>query len=185
MTTSQVPPGVTWGLLVSWLVHDLEEVATVAAFVDAYEQRAGRRFPVSPEQMAAAVTTIGLLVVVASVRGATSGGRSTLFRRVLLAHAAHSAWHVGASLALRAYTPGVVTAAAVVGPHGWWALRRLRETQGWAGSAQLGELRTVVPGAVAAVLGAHLVARQVVRHAGHRRGHRHTEHPARAPRLRR
>lgn len=160
---SRMHPAVTWGLLISWLVHDLEEVATVGAFAGAYERRFGRRLPVSPEQMAVAVTAIGLLVVVASARGVASGGRSTLFRRVLLAHAAHSTWHVGASLMMHGYTPGVVTATAVVGPHGWWALRRLRKTESWTGSDQLVELRIAVPGAVAAALTAHALAREVLR----------------------
>lgn len=159
---NRVHPAVTWGLLVSWLVHDTEEVATVRAFAPAYEQRFGRRFPVSPGQMALAVTAVGLLVGVASVRGASTGGRSTLFRQVLLAHTVHSAWHVGASAVMRGYTPGVVTAAAVVGPHGWWALRRLRQTGSWTGSEQLVQLGTAVPGAAVAVLGAQLLARRAL-----------------------
>jgi hypothetical protein len=163
MVMGRVHPAVTWGLFVSWLVHDLEEVATVGAFAREYERRFGRRFPVSPEQMAVAVTAVGLLVGVASARGVSTGGRSTLFRQVLLAHAAHSAWHVAASIVTHGYTPGVVTATTVVGPHGWWALRHLRETEGWAGSDQLAQLRTAVPGAVVAALTAHLLARQVLR----------------------
>ncbi len=156
-------PAVTWGLFISWLVHDLEEVATVGAFAREYERRFDRRLPVSPEQMAMAVTAIGFLVGIAAARGASSEGRSRLFRQVLLAHAAHSAWHVGASVAMRSYTPGVVTATAVVGPHGWWALRRLRETDGWAGSDQLAQLRTALPGAAVAAFTAHLLAREVLR----------------------
>lgn len=163
MVMDRVHPAVTWGLLVSWLVHDLEEVATVGAFAHAYERRFGRRLPVTPEQMAVAVTVMGLLVGVASARGASSGGRSTLFRQVLLAHAAHSVSHVGASVVMRSYTPGVVSAAAVVGPHGWWALRRLRETGSWAGADQLVQLRTAVPGAVVAAVAAHLLAREILR----------------------
>ena len=166
----RVPPAVTWGLLASWLVHDLEEVATVGAFARDLERRSGRRLPVSPEQMAAAVTAIGLVVAVASARGASSDGRSVLFRQVLLAHAAHSAWHVGASVAMRRYTPGVVTAVAVVAPHGWWALRHLRGT-GWSGSSQLAQLRTAVPGAAVAALVAHLLAHEVLRRVGP--GHPH------------
>lgn len=167
MMTNRMHPAVTWGLLVSWVVHDLEEVATVGAFVRAYERRSGHRLPVSPEQMAVAVTTIGFLVGVASARGVATGGRSTLFRRVLLAHTAHSTWHVGASVAMHGYTPGVVTATTMVAPHGWWALRRLRETAGWAGSDQLAQLRTAVPGAAVAALAAHLLAREVLRRRGH------------------
>lgn len=162
--TSRMHPAVTWGLLVSWLVHDLEEVATVGAFAQTYERRFGRRLPVSPQRMAVAVGAIGTLVVIASVRGASSGGRSTLFRRVLLAHAAHSVWHVGASMVMHGYTPGVVTAAGLVGPHGWWALHRLRTDGSWSASDQLLELRTAVPGAVVATLTAHLLAREVLRH---------------------
>jgi hypothetical protein len=133
----------------------------------AYERRFGRRLPVSPEQMPVAVPAIGLLIVVASVRGVSSEGRSTLFRRVLLAHAAHSAWHVGASIVLHGYTPGVVTATAVVGPHGWWALRRLRKSQSWTGSEQMIELRTAVPGPVVATLAANVVAPEVLHRSGH------------------
>jgi hypothetical protein len=163
MTDTRMHPAVTWGLFISWLVHDLEEVATVGAFARAYERRFDRRLPVSPEQMATAVTAIGFLVGIAAVRGVSTDGRSTLFRQVLLAHAAHSAWHVSASVAMRSYTPGVVTATAVVGPHGWWALRRLREADGWVGSEQLIQLRTALPGAAVVALTAHLVAREVLR----------------------
>lgn len=163
MTTDQVHPAVTWGLFVSWLVHDAEEVATVGAFAETYEQRFGRRLPVSPEQMAVAVTAVGMLVAAASARGVRTEGRSWLFRQVLLAHATHSLWHVSASVVVRDYTPGVVTAATLVAPHGWWALSELRTAGNWAGSDQLAQLRTAVPGAVAATLAAHLVAREVLR----------------------
>ncbi|WP_395695586.1 HXXEE domain-containing protein [Nocardioides sp.] len=158
-----MPASVTWGLLASWVIHDIEEVATVAGFAETSERRFGRPLPVTPEQLAVAVGAVGVVVAAASARGAATGGRSWLFRQVLLAHAAHSAWHVGASVVVRGYTPGVVTAAAVVAPRGWWALHRLRTSGEWSGSEQVAQLRTAVPGAVAATLGAHLLARGVLR----------------------
>ncbi|HEX2892867.1 MAG TPA: HXXEE domain-containing protein [Marmoricola sp.] len=154
---------VTWGLLASWVVHDVEEVATIGSYAAAYERRCGRPFAVQPDQMALAVTSIGAVVSVAAARGAASGGRSTMFRQVLLAHAAHSVWHVAASAVTRSYTPGVVTAVAVVAPHGWWALARLRQNRTWTAADQLVQLRTAVPGAALAVVSAQLLARRAVR----------------------
>jgi hypothetical protein len=52
-----------------------------------------------------------------------------LFRQLLLSHAAHSAWYLGASTVMRGYTLAVMTATAAVGPHGWLALRHLRRTE--------------------------------------------------------
>ncbi|NUT94870.1 MAG: HXXEE domain-containing protein [Saccharothrix sp.] len=112
---------VTWGLLAAWVVHDLEELATMSRW-----SRKNRVLPTTPAQSAIAIGLMGGIVTAAAAAGARSGGRSRFFQTVLTGFGLHSATHLAASAVFRGYTPGVLTAPTVVAPFTLWALRRLR-----------------------------------------------------------
>lgn len=119
---SSVPWTVTWGLVAAWAVHDAEEVLTMSEF----SRRSGLLPAMSQAHVSTAVGLMGALMATASAAGARSGGRSRLYQTALLGFGAHAVTHVGSTLVLRRYTPGVVTAPLVVAPFGLWAAARLR-----------------------------------------------------------
>lgn len=73
-----------------------------------------------------AIVLMGILVAAAAARGASTGGRSRFFQYVLAGLHGHVYTHVAASLRLRRYTTGVVTAVAVMTPYSIQARRVLR-----------------------------------------------------------
>lgn len=119
-----MPAWTTWGLLVAWIVHDAEELATMARF----SRRAPRWIPtVDQAHVSTAIGLMGLLVAAASAAGARTGGRSGFYQAVLVGFGLHAGSHVGQAVLLRRYTPGLVTAPLVVAPFAWRAVRALRE----------------------------------------------------------
>ncbi|MFJ6672460.1 HXXEE domain-containing protein [Actinosynnema sp. NPDC091369] len=113
---------VTWGLLAAWVVHDLEELATMARWT-----RAHKHVPTTTTPEAAiAIGLVGAVVAAAAADGARTCGKSKLFQTVLTGFGLHAVTHVASSAVCRGYTPGVVTAPIVVAPFSWWALRRLK-----------------------------------------------------------
>jgi hypothetical protein len=96
MATSPVtvPKQVTWGLLVAWAVHDLEELATMASSSRRIVPRLRSRYPqlpddlwerleVSPAHVAVAIGLMGGVMAAAAAAGARSGGRSGFYQAVL------------------------------------------------------------------------------------------------------
>jgi hypothetical protein len=130
----RVPATVTWGLLAAWMVHDAEELATMARWTREARPRLERlcpgipwhRLEMSQRQANAAIGLMGGLVAGASAAGAVSGGRSPLFQATLAGFGLHGIAHLAQSAATRGYTPGVVTAPLVVIPFSAWAWLRLR-----------------------------------------------------------
>lgn len=127
------------GLFIAWAVHDLEEVLTMPATSKLLASRLGhaswpplralsRHVRTDTAESALAITLMGTLVLAATVRGATTGGRSRFFQYVLAGLHGHVYTHVALSLRLRRYTTGVVTAVAVVAPYTLWARQVLRTT---------------------------------------------------------
>jgi len=95
-----VPKQVTWGLLVAWAVHDLEELATMAPSSRRIVTRLRSRYPqlpggvwerleVSPAHVAVAIGLMGTVMAAAAAAGARSGGRSGFYQAVL----AGFGWH--------------------------------------------------------------------------------------------
>ncbi|WP_158843126.1 HXXEE domain-containing protein [Saccharothrix deserti] len=112
---------VTWGLLAAWVVHDLEELATMARWT-----RRHRHVPTTTTPEAAiAIGVVGVVIAAAAADGARTGGRSKLFQSVLAGFGLHAVTHVVSGAVFRGYTPGVVTAPIVVAPFSLWALRQL------------------------------------------------------------
>lgn len=78
------------------------------------------------KESALAISLMGVLVAAAAAKGATTGGRSPLFQYVLAGLHGHVYTHVAASVRLRRYTTGVVTAVAVMAPYSTHSRRVLR-----------------------------------------------------------
>jgi hypothetical protein len=129
--------GIAWGLLVAWVIHDAEELATMAgwsreapdqvrAVLPGVPDRVVEQLPMSNREAATAIGLTGVVMAAASVAGARSGGRSAFFQAALTGFGAHGVTHLAQSAALRRYTPGLVTTPLVVLPFSLWAWRRLR-----------------------------------------------------------
>jgi hypothetical protein len=115
-------------------VHNLEELLTAPAYVDrefglTLEFPGGRALPLSAEVIAslawATIVPAAILAWAARERAAGKGAFAAAWLEVvLLANAA--APHLALTVARRAYTPGVATAALVNVPFGIFFLRRAR-----------------------------------------------------------
>ncbi|MEU4512669.1 HXXEE domain-containing protein [Nonomuraea wenchangensis] len=129
-----VTAGVTWGLLAAWVVHDAEELATMAGWLRSARPQLEEWFPgvpwerleMSQAHVNVAIGLMGGVVATAAARGAATGGRSPFFRTALLGFGAHGVMHLAQSALARGYTPGVATAPVVVIPYAVWAWRRLK-----------------------------------------------------------
>lgn len=169
--------GVTFGLLAAWAVHDLEEVAVMPGWARGHVPELRRRYPMVPEpvwrrleatdgrEFAVAVAVMGGVVAVAAADGHRTGGRSGFYQAALNGFGLHALAHVAQAVAVRGYTPGVVTSPLVVVPFTLWARGRLRR----AGVLRPARPRDLAQGAaVAAVatVGAHGVARRLLRRGG-------------------
>lgn len=131
-----VSEAATWGLLAAWVVHDLEELLTMPGWAHRAVPRLRRLYPWLPArawsaldrstaQVAVAIGLMGVLVAVAAVDGARTGGRSVFYQAVLAGFGLHSVFHVGQTIFARGYTPGLVTAPLVVAPFSLWAWQHL------------------------------------------------------------
>jgi hypothetical protein len=119
---------VAWGLLAAWIVHDLEELATMPAFSHSPDlpRPLAKVLPMSRTEAATAIGLTGAAMAAASAAGAATGGRSRFFQASLMGFGLHAGTHLAQSVALRRYTPGLVTTPLVVIPFSLWAWRRLK-----------------------------------------------------------
>ncbi|WP_136193074.1 HXXEE domain-containing protein [Actinomyces procaprae] len=122
----------TSGLFFAWLVHDLEEYATMP----------GRRHPflhalpllpedvrtrgMSRDQVYVALSLMGVLMAAASVDGYRTRGRSGFYQAMLYGYGMHAFMHLGSAALARGYTPGCATALPVVLPFWRFAKAALR-----------------------------------------------------------
>ncbi|MEU4762855.1 HXXEE domain-containing protein [Actinosynnema sp. NPDC023794] len=150
----EVGKRVTWGLLAAWVVHDLEELATMARWT-----RGRKHVPTTTTTEAAiAIGVVGVVIAAAAADGARTCGRSKFFQSALTGFGLHAVMHVASSALFRGYTPGVLTAPTVVAPFSWWALRRLRRAGIEVNPSPRGLLWFPV-----IVGGAHVIARLATR----------------------
>ncbi|WP_159808146.1 HXXEE domain-containing protein [Cellulomonas citrea] len=117
-------------LPVVWFVHDLEELATMSATSQHLPDRIGARLPwvpasvrdrvrTGPAEAAGAIALVGVLMVGTAelaVRRPGSRLARTFVEVETVGLGLHALSHVGASLVLRCYTTGVVTAPTVALP---------------------------------------------------------------------
>ncbi|MFG1695910.1 HXXEE domain-containing protein [Nonomuraea sp. NPDC049309] len=123
-----------WGLLGAWVVHDAEELATMARWTRQARPRLESRLPwvpwerleVSQAHVNMAIGLMGGVMAGAAALGARTGGRSPVFQAALAGFGAHGVVHLAQAALVRGYVPGVVTAPLVVLPYAVWAWRRLR-----------------------------------------------------------
>jgi Protein of unknown function with HXXEE motif len=128
-------PLATAGLFVAWMVHDLEELATMTDTSRTLLQQLPDWMPVpdsirqqglTTRYLVTGIATIGLIVAAAAVRGYRTQGRSAFYQNTLLAFGVHGLGHLAVSLLTRGYTSGVATAPLVL--LFWlWATRALEE----------------------------------------------------------
>jgi hypothetical protein len=127
-------PLATAGLFLAWLVHDLEELATLGETSRTLMQQLPDWVPVpasirqglTTRYLATGIATIGLIVAAAAARGYRTQGRSAFYQNALLAFGLHGFGHLAVSLLTRGYTSGVATAPLVV--LFWvWATRTLAQ----------------------------------------------------------
>ena len=172
-----VEVAVTFGLLAAWAVHDLEEVATMPGWAGEHVPRLRQRYPRVPERVwqrleatdgrefATAVALMAGVVAAAAGDGHRTGGRSGFYQGALNGFGLHALVHLGQAVAVRGYTPGVVTSPLVVIPFTLWARGRLRR----AGVLRPTRPRDVAQGlalAAVATVGTHAVARRLLRRGG-------------------
>lgn len=117
-----------WGLLAAWIVHDLEELATMPSFSQQPDLPAPltKVLPMSRREAATAIGLTGVAIAAASAAGAATGGRSKFFQASLMGFGLHAGTHLAQSVVMRRYTPGLITTPLVVIPFSVWACRRLK-----------------------------------------------------------
>ena len=168
------------GLLLSWAIHDVEELVTLRAtsrrvlpLVPEWVPipAAWRSRGLSQDEVTLAIGLMGALMAIASWRGYRTDGRSWLFRAAVIGYGLHGFGHLASVAALRGYSTGAVTAAVVVIPYWSWA-RKVLKTDGISDLAGgtlpggLAMLAVAVPGALGA---AHVLLRAASPHQGRRR----------------
>ncbi|MBT0769112.1 HXXEE domain-containing protein [Kineosporia sp. J2-2] len=175
----------TAGLFVSWLLHDLEEVATMRAGSAELLARVPERVPLPEgwrehgmpqEQVVTAVGLVGAVMAAASADGYRTAVRSGFYRAALVGYGLHGFGHLAGSAARRGYTSGAATSPVLVIPFWLWAERALRAGQppGTRHVAEAGQVpeterlpgRVPLPAALlmlSLVPAAHLVAHQLLR----------------------
>ena len=125
----------TAGLFVAWLIHDLEELATMGDTSRILLQKLPDWMPVpssirqqglTTSYLATGIATIGLIVAAAAIRGYRTQGRSAFYQNTLLAFGLHGLGHLALSVLTGGYTSGVATVPVVV--LFWlWATRVLEQ----------------------------------------------------------
>ncbi|WP_327633260.1 HXXEE domain-containing protein [Kribbella sp. NBC_00482] len=119
---------VAWGLLAAWIIHDLEELATMPSFSQRTDLPTPltKVLPMSRTEAATAIGLTGIAMAAASAAGAATNGRSKFFQASLMGFGLHAGTHLAQSALLRRYTPGLITTPLVVIPFTTWAWRRLK-----------------------------------------------------------
>lgn len=148
-------------LFAAWAIHDLEELIAFPATASRLADETGADWlRISGRQSAVAIGLMGALVGTACVRGAVTNGRSRFYRRTLAGLDLHVWSHVLASVVLRGYTAGAITAVPVMLPGARIAERELAASGHTLSRA---DRAAGTPMMVIAALACHGVARAVVR----------------------
>ncbi len=137
-------PLVTWMLPICWLLHSLEEIS----MIDRWEM--GREtehrviarkswfarwildaYSISRGPFIISTAIIGLIVLGATIAGTVDldGFGLWIYAVILGGFFLHGFVHLGETIVLRGYTPGILTGLFVVFPGCWYLYRRLIESQ--------------------------------------------------------
>jgi hypothetical protein len=153
----------TAGLFVTWIAHDLEELATMSDTSPTLLRRLPDWMPVpasvrqqglTARYVATAIPAVGLVVAAAAVRGYRTQGRSAFYQNALLGFGLHGLGHTAMSLLAGGYTSGVATTPTVVVPFWLWATRALQQ----AGVPNRRRLPAAIALAAGSIAGGHLAA---------------------------
>lgn len=153
----------TAGLLVAWMAHDLEELATmsdnsrtlVTLLPDWVPVPASvRQHGLTARYLTTAIPAVGLVVAAAAVRGYRTQGRSAFYQNTLLGFGLHGLGHLALSLLVGGYTSGVATAPTVVVAFWLWATRALQQ----AGVPNRRSLPAAIALVAGSLAGGHLAA---------------------------
>jgi uncharacterized protein with HXXEE motif len=164
-----------WLLPLAFVIHDGEEVLTMPRWIAGHRalletiahtrplaRRIVANLPTTTAQVALAVA-VELAVFLAATglvaRDPRPGFALFFYAAVLGAFTAHALTHLGQTLLLRAYTPGVVTAVLVVPPAGACIYKRLFEAGLLSRRSALVSAAAGVVGMVPVLLTAHFVGR--------------------------
>ena len=102
----------TGGLFFSWLVHDVEELATMPGWTHPAFDKIPflpddvRGNGLSREQVNLGIGAMGVLMAAASIDGCRTRGRSPFYQAVLYGYGMHTFSHLGSAALARRYTPG-------------------------------------------------------------------------------
>lgn len=131
---------VLWLLPIAFICHDLEEIITVEKWLAGNRERVLKVLPpkaacflepslsMNTAQFAAAVACIFLVISSATVLAVTTlstGAYLPFYLVCVHVMFLHVFTHVGQSILLGSYTPGVVTAVVVILPYSLYAYYRL------------------------------------------------------------
>jgi Protein of unknown function with HXXEE motif len=125
---------VSVGLFATWAISDLEELWTMSRNSRGVMRKLPKAVPVpdtlrregiSQRHVATGIGMMGLVMGAAAALGVRSGGRSPVFRGVLLGFGLHGFGHLASAAAMRQYTSGVATAPTMVIPYWLWARKEL------------------------------------------------------------
>lgn len=126
------------GLFTAWVLHDAEELLTLAPGSRAALSALPGWLPIPPQLRAhgvsqahvnLSISLMGVAVGAAAIHGVCTRGQSVFYRGALLAFGLHGFGHIGQAIARRGYSPGVLTSAIVVIPH-WQTARRVLHRHG-------------------------------------------------------
>jgi hypothetical protein len=122
-----------------YLIHDLEELATVRAWVGANWQRLPQ--PIAEwlggntdltHLYAVAIATIFVVMAAVAIAAASpraTPGLITLFALCVMMRFGNGLLHMGQAVYTRSYVPGLVSALVLVLPYSAWLMLNLRRTE--------------------------------------------------------
>ncbi|HEY5984811.1 MAG TPA: HXXEE domain-containing protein [Streptosporangiaceae bacterium] len=125
---------VSAGLFATWAISDLEELWTMSRNSKDVLRKLPKAVPlpeilrregISQRHVGTVIGMMGLVMGMAAALGVRSGGRSPVFRGVLLGFGLHGFGHLASAAAMRRYTSGVATAPTMVIPFWLWARKEL------------------------------------------------------------
>jgi Protein of unknown function with HXXEE motif len=168
-----------WCFPMAFLIHDAEEILAMPWWTRVNQARlarlaasnriyrlAARVLDISRARFVVGVAFVFTLVAAAtlvSIRALGEGRHLDLFTMAVLTLLVNAFTHIGSSLILRSYTPGVATAVLVLLPYCKYTLHRL-SVSGQAGSTAGGPVIAIAAAAMCVVVvAAHLFARRLVR----------------------
>jgi hypothetical protein len=161
-------PLATTGLFAAWLIHDLEELATMSdnsrslvPLLPAWlpVPTSVREHGLTDRYVATGIATVGLIVAAAAARGYRTQGHSAFYQNALLGFGLHGLGHIGVSQLTGGYVSGVATSPSVVTLFWLWATRALNQ----AGVPNRRSVPAAVGLAAGSIAGGHLVAALLTR----------------------